>query len=345
VSPDATVVVLERLAGSDELAPIGSPERAATMRSFADAVATLHTLDPAALDLADFAVPQTAEDHARLDLALWARLGAPCRLDPLLRYAGAWLWANAPHDVPRTVLVQGDTGPGNFLAEHGRVTGLIDWEFAHLGDPMDDWAWIELRADPSELPELHARYTARCGIEVDASRIAYYRLAVDYRCAITTSLAVERGGGARGWAPYLLATQRYLDGVATRLGEHVPGAAARVEPVTRDSPRTALYDELVAGIRAAVPHLDGDDVREQTRNLQILVRHLRAFDRIGVELEAADEDDRRATLGLAVDDDGALGDAAEAAGRTGDTDVLAYLLRRHARRRQLWADLLDRPPR
>jgi aminoglycoside phosphotransferase (APT) family kinase protein len=344
-APDHSVIVLERVAGTADLAPVGSDERTTTMRNFVDAVGELHRLDVDALELPGFAMPRTAADHARLDLEMWARLGeraAP--LDPLLRYAAAWLWANPPDTVPRTVLVQGDTGPGNFLAADGRVTGLVDWEFAHVGDPMDDWAWIEMRSDATELPALHERYSQRTGIAVDAERIAYYRLAVQYRCAVTTTLAVRRGAGARGWAPYLLATQRFLDGVARSLAERCAVVAAPTAPLVGESPRTALYDELVAGVRAAVGVIDDEQAREATRNLLILVRHLRAADRVGVALEREDCDDRAATLGADVDD-ARLGDLAEQAGSTTDTVVLGYLLRRQARERQLWADLLDRPPR
>jgi aminoglycoside phosphotransferase (APT) family kinase protein len=346
-SDDGTVLLLERLAGTSELSPIGTEERNETMRSFVDAIATLHALDIEELDLADFTVPRTPADHARLDLARWARLGLQCRpLDPLLRYAAGWLWEHAPRAPVATVLVQGDTGPGNFLAEDGRVTGLVDWEFAHLGDPMDDWAWIAMRADAAELPALHARYTARSGIAIDLERVAYYRLAVDYRCAVTTSLAVRRGAGARGWAPYLLATQRFLDGLATRLRDQVAVASAPTATVRRDaSPRTPFYDELLAGVRAAVAQLEDDDAREQTRNLQIFVRYLRAFDRFGGPLDAEDLADRQASLGADTLDDARLGDLAEQAGRAADATVLAYLLRRHDRRRQLWAELLDRPAR
>ncbi len=345
-SADGTILLLERVAGTPELPPVGTEERAETMRSFVDAIATLHGLDVEELDLPDFAVPQTPAEHARLDLARWARLGMQCQpLDPLLRYAAGWLWEHAPRAPVPTVLVQGDTGPGNFLAEDGRVTGLVDWELAHIGDPMDDWAWIAMRADATELPALHARYTARSGIAIDHERVAYYRLAVDYRCAVTTSLAVRRGGGARGWAPYLLATQRFLDGLATRLRDQVAIASAPTATVPRDaSPRTEIYDELLAGVRAAVAQLD-DDAREQTRNLQILVRYLRAFDRFGGPLDAEDLADRQSTLGADAADDARLGDLAERAGRATDATVLAYLLRRHDRRRQLWAELLDRPAR
>ena len=345
LSPDASVMVLERVTGSTDLAPVGTDERTATMESFVDALVTLHALDVDDLDLPGFAVPRTAPDHARGDLGMWARLGALAQpLDPLLRFAAAWLWTHAPAEVPRTVLVQGDTGPGNFLAADGRVTGVVDWEFAHVGDPMDDWAWIEMRAETSELPALHERYARASGIPIDDERIAYYRLAVQYRCAVTTSLAVRRGSGARGWAPYLLATQRFLDGVARALADLCSVSLPEPVPVAGESPRTALYDELLTGVRAATGAIDDPATRDATRNLQILVRHLRAVDRAGAALEGEERDDRATTLGEHVDD-ARLGDLVDDAGGCGDTTVLGYLLRRRARERQLWADLLDRRAR
>ena len=43
-----------------------------------------------------------------------------------------------------TTAVHGDFGPQNILfgADH-RVVALLDWEFAHMGDPLEDLAWAE----------------------------------------------------------------------------------------------------------------------------------------------------------------------------------------------------------
>ncbi len=45
----------------------------------------------------------------------------------------------------RTVVVHGDFGPNNILLDPQTfaVTGLLDWEFAHVGDPVEDLAWCE----------------------------------------------------------------------------------------------------------------------------------------------------------------------------------------------------------
>ncbi len=43
------------------------------------------------------------------------------------------------------VLVHGDFGPNNVLLDPGtfEITAVVDWEFAHLGDPVEDLTWCE----------------------------------------------------------------------------------------------------------------------------------------------------------------------------------------------------------
>jgi hypothetical protein len=71
----------------------------------------------------------------------------------VLRLVGA-TWA-ALQQVPMSVvpeltgngsvIVHGDFGPQNLLfdLENERVTGVLDWEFAHRGRPVEDLAWAE----------------------------------------------------------------------------------------------------------------------------------------------------------------------------------------------------------
>ncbi|HXY91932.1 MAG TPA: phosphotransferase family protein [Acidimicrobiia bacterium] len=344
MAPGDAALLMERVPGTSDLASAGDAARSAAMTSFVDALAALHNLDVDALPLPGFARPATAEDHARLDLAMWARLAdeGVLRLDPLVRFAGAWLHAHAPATVRRTVLVQGDTGPGNFVFEDGAVTGIVDWEFAHVGDPMDDWAWVQMRAPDLELGALGRRYSERTGIPLDADRIRYYRAAVDYRCAVTTSLAVSRGGGARGWAPYLLVTERYVVGLADRMSELLGIAETVPVPALEPTPRTRWFDTLLDGVRVAVRNLDDPDLREPTRNLQILVHYLRAYDQVGAAVDDLDRRDREQTMGRDALDDERFADLVTQAGAAGDEAVFRYLLRHTARQRVLWASLLDR---
>ncbi|WP_129841056.1 phosphotransferase [Streptomyces sp. RFCAC02] len=50
------------------------------------------------------------------------------------------------HDIaPGPVLVHGDFGPNNVLLDPAtcEVTAVIDWEFARIGEPVEDLAWCE----------------------------------------------------------------------------------------------------------------------------------------------------------------------------------------------------------
>lgn len=338
VAPGGAAILLERLRGSDDLT---AETRDAVLADFVDVLAALHTLDVDALDLPGFDVPRTPEDHALLDLVRWAALatGAGLPLDPLAHYAGGYLLAHAPATVARTSLVQGDTGIGNFVASGDRVVGLVDMEFAHVGDPMDDLAWVLMRGLGDDPAPLLARYTRRSGIPLDRRSLSYYAVAVRYRCVITTTLAVARGGGARGWAAYLMATERFLRELAVTLRDHLGVDEPDLDlPDAPATPRTAWYDELLGGVRAAVRGIADPELRERTRNEQILVHHLRAYDRIGRELDALDHDDAAAS---GVDPDDVV--AVTGAGERGDEDVLRYLLRRRGRQAALWSTLFDRP--
>ena len=44
---------------------------------------------------------------------------------------------------PGSVLVHGDFGPQNVLIAGDHVSALLDWEFAHIGRPIEDLAWTE----------------------------------------------------------------------------------------------------------------------------------------------------------------------------------------------------------
>jgi aminoglycoside phosphotransferase len=66
---------------------------------------------------------------------------------------------------PRGVLVHGDFGPNNVLldARARAVTAVLDWEWTHVGAPVEDLAWCEFIVrmhHPSDLRALDAFYSA-----------------------------------------------------------------------------------------------------------------------------------------------------------------------------------------
>lgn len=56
-----------------------------------------------------------------------------------------WLREHRPAERPKA-LVHGDFRLGNFLIEPDGVRAVLDWELAHLGDPIEDLGWLCVRA-------------------------------------------------------------------------------------------------------------------------------------------------------------------------------------------------------
>ena len=189
--------VMERLPGEvpipapnpDGSGPFDGPERDALAPQVAAELARLHALDWRTLNL-DFLAPLSDTSAARRELDRWrGRIErAEFAPDPMLEYALAWLERHLPAD-DELVLVHGDYRTGNFLVTRNgadsRLTGVLDWEMVHVGDPVEDLAWAVSRlwraqgpyacclAEPAALVQLYE--TAR-GRSVDPARLRFYEV-------------------------------------------------------------------------------------------------------------------------------------------------------------------------
>lgn len=64
---------------------------------------------------------------------------------PTFEHAFRWLEANRP-PASGEALVHGDFRLGNLMVGPGGLEAVIDWELAHVGDPMEDLGWLCTRA-------------------------------------------------------------------------------------------------------------------------------------------------------------------------------------------------------
>ena len=64
---------------------------------------------------------------------------------PVFEIAFRWLEQNRPSQDRRT-LVHGDLRLGNIMVDSSGLTAVLDWELAHIGDPMEDLGWLCVRA-------------------------------------------------------------------------------------------------------------------------------------------------------------------------------------------------------
>jgi aminoglycoside phosphotransferase (APT) family kinase protein len=84
------------------------------------------------------------EDCWRRELDHWTGVIDADELcpQPIGRAAIRWLRRNPPPPAQRVSVVHADFRTGNFLVDReGTIRGILDWEMAHLGDPLEDLAW------------------------------------------------------------------------------------------------------------------------------------------------------------------------------------------------------------
>jgi aminoglycoside phosphotransferase (APT) family kinase protein len=61
---------------------------------------------------------------------------------PAFELARQWLLARLPAEPRAPQLVHGDFRNGNFIVDAHGIASVLDWELAHLGDPVEDLGWL-----------------------------------------------------------------------------------------------------------------------------------------------------------------------------------------------------------
>ena len=115
----------------------------------------------------------------------WYRsFGSP---QPMIDYTARWLLENLPPTTPYT-LVHNDFRNGNLMIDRNvGIIGVLDWEVAHIGDPMRDLGWLctpSWRFGRADLPvggfgsreALYAAYTRAGGRSIDPSHVFFWEV-------------------------------------------------------------------------------------------------------------------------------------------------------------------------
>jgi aminoglycoside phosphotransferase (APT) family kinase protein len=111
-------------------------------RQLAQQIATLHNLDLTALGFGGDQARRSAGEAMEAEIHYWGELYNSKKSSPyvLLDLVLEWLLQNVPAELYQrpAKIVHGDVGFHNLMVDEGRVTALLDWEFAHFGDPNED---------------------------------------------------------------------------------------------------------------------------------------------------------------------------------------------------------------
>ncbi|MTD13030.1 phosphotransferase [Nakamurella sp. YIM 132087] len=123
-------------------------DRARLGRDIAAVMATLHAgpVDDPELARVLGTTPDEARSPVR-EVGHWdaAYRAVPATPVPLLDLALDWLHARTGAVSGRVALVHNDLRVGNIVLTDGRLSCVLDWETAHLGDPAADLAWFGMR--------------------------------------------------------------------------------------------------------------------------------------------------------------------------------------------------------
>jgi aminoglycoside phosphotransferase (APT) family kinase protein len=100
--------------------------------------------DPKALGLVGTMRDVAPAECWQRELGYWEGVIDEDELEPqpVMRAVIRWLRRNPPPPAQKISVVHGDYRTGNFLYDtSGEIHAILDWEMAHLGDPLEDLAW------------------------------------------------------------------------------------------------------------------------------------------------------------------------------------------------------------
>lgn len=177
------------------------PMRPALSHELGVSLANLHRTTPPHSRL-DF-LPSPAPDHAAACIDTYRDY-----LDtlndgfPVLEWGLRWCEVNRPAPLPPCLLHR-DYRTGNYMVADGRLSGILDWEFAGWGDPREDIGWFTARcwrfAGPEreaggvgELDDFLRGYNSISSLNIDRQTLRYWQVMAHLRWAIIALQQAER---------------------------------------------------------------------------------------------------------------------------------------------------------
>jgi aminoglycoside phosphotransferase (APT) family kinase protein len=197
-------MVLEAIEGETIARKIQRDDEFADARThlvadFGTALARIHALDAGTIS------GLTRTDQVEYYTDALDQLGQP---HPVLELVRNWLVDTRPASRG-TSLVHGDFRLGNMIVGPDGLRAVIDWELAHLGDPMEDLGWLCVKAwrfggerpvaGLGEYETLFSAYEAAGGGTVDPTVVHWWEVLGTWKWAIMCILqaSVHLNGAAR----------------------------------------------------------------------------------------------------------------------------------------------------
>jgi len=183
------------------------PDGDALARELGANLARIHAIRPPCPGLE---APSPSANHALATIGNYrAQLDRQHDAYPTLEYGLRWCERHAPAPIGVT-LIHRDYRTGNYLVDNGRLSGVLDWEFAGFGDPREDLGWFTARcwrfggADReaggiAALEPFLRGYASVAGHRISRSELDYWQLMAHLRWAVIALQQSRRhlAGGER----------------------------------------------------------------------------------------------------------------------------------------------------
>ena len=213
--------LLEWLDGETLGARIVRSESFATVRpklarQCGEILGRLHAIDVQGSGVAEHLQSTSPEQFVR---NTWNNYQELNTVQPMIDYAALWLLENLPAPcAPR--LVHSDFRNGNLMVDAKRgIIAVLDWELAHLGDPMRDLGWLCCNSwrFGSSRPvggfgnreELFAGYESTSGVVVDPEHVRFWEIFGSFWWAVgTLHMGQQHQDGSTGGIERLAIARR-----------------------------------------------------------------------------------------------------------------------------------------
>ncbi|MFK7898252.1 MAG: phosphotransferase family protein [Myxococcota bacterium] len=223
-----------------------------------EVLARIHQIDPVATGLDRKLVTVSPESFVR---EVWEQYQSFGTSLPMIDYTARWLLDHLPEPSP-AALVHNDFRNGNLMVSEQGIVAVLDWELAHLGDPVRDLGWIctnSWRFGRSELPvggfghreDLLDGYEEVSGRRISVSHLRFWEVFGSFWWSAMSLLM------AFGWRNGVDRTVE-RPGIARRSSECqvdcanliIPGPVSLVEEASaRSSLDMPRVDELLVSVR------------------------------------------------------------------------------------------------
>jgi aminoglycoside phosphotransferase (APT) family kinase protein len=220
-------VVMDRVAGDCDWFVVNGerplPVRLAFARRALELLVAIHAVDWRGAGLGSvLGEPQPGTGPAAAAIDKWEHELRRQQLEPFPELEVVLGWLRAHEPVAQAItLVHGDFKPGNMLLAPDRaaeepvegagdgaveIVAMLDWETAHLGDPLEDVGWVTnpLRHREHQIPgewergDIMRAYAELTGLDVSDDDVRFWNVLANFKLAVIVLTGVRSFVDGRG---------------------------------------------------------------------------------------------------------------------------------------------------